>query len=128
MAIVTLVAGESLTVGDAVYVSVSGMAFRARASDETFASVAGVVTENVSVGSPCRLNVDSIVQVPTASYTPGESLYLSNSVSGYIDTYTAFASGLPAVTGSGAYLVRIGPAVTPSGISVELSKPVFVLK
>tara|TARA_A100000171_G_C2097622_1_gene127934 strand:+ start:96 stop:584 length:489 start_codon:yes stop_codon:yes gene_type:complete len=128
MAIVSLVAGETITAGNAVYVTSSGVARTAQAdgADIQLASVAGVAQDTVLAGESFRCNVDSVAVINSAGFTPGEALYLHPSIGGQISDFATFASGVEAIAGGGLYLVRVGTALTEDRLAVELKRPIFV--
>ena len=128
MAIVSLVAGETLTAGQAVYINSSGLALRAQAdgADIQLASVAGVAQDTVTEGQSFRCNVDSVATIPGAAFTPGTALFLDPFADGSIAEYSVFASGVASTTADGLYLVRVGTALTAERLAVELKRPIFI--
>ena len=124
MAIASLKAGESISAGDAVFVSSAGLVYKALADTQDHASVAGVAVNGGSAGDLIRVNTDSIY-TSSLTYTPAQKLYLSVLSSGTYDTYEAVASGLAATSYVGAYFTEIGTAVTTNKINVEVSLPRF---
>lgn len=124
MAIASLKAGEAISAGDAVFVSSAGLLYKALANTQNHASVAGVAVNGGVAGDLIRVNTDSIY-TSSATYVPGQKLYLSALVSGTYDTYEVVASGLAASSYAGAYFTEIGTAVTTNKINVEVSLPRF---
>ena len=126
MAIASFKAGESISAGDAVFVSSAGLVFKALADTKDKASVAGLAVNGGSVGDLIRVNLDSIY-TSSNSYTPAEPLYLSLLSSGTYTDYETVASGLAVTSYLGVYLTQVGTAVTTNKISVEVSLPTFIL-
>ena len=128
MAIVSLVAGETITAGQAVYINTSGLALRAQADggDLQLAAVAGVAQDTVNEGESFRCNVDSVSVIPNATFTPGTALFLHPSDDGELAEYPVFASGVEVTSAVGLYLTRIGTALTADRVAVELKRPIFI--
>ena len=128
MAIVSLVAGETITAGQAVYINTSGLALRAAADGADFqtAAVAGVAQDTVTEGQSFRCNVDSVSVIPSAAFTPGTALFLHPSNDGVLAEYAVFASGVENTAAGGLYLTRIGTALTADRVAVELKRPIFI--
>ena len=128
MAIVSLVAGETITAGQAVYINTSGLALRAAADGADFqsAAVAGVAEDTVTEGQSFRCNVDSVSVIPSAAFTPGTALFLHPSNDGELAEYAVFASGVENTAAGGLYLTRIGTALTADRVAVELKRPIFI--
>jgi hypothetical protein len=125
MAIVSFKAGESISAGDAVFVSASGFAYKAIATSFENASVAGVAIDGGSAGSLVRVNADSLYE-SSSTFVPGETQYLSLLTSGDYSTYSVIYSGLALTSYEGVYLSTIGKAVTTSKLEVETSLPIFI--
>ena len=128
MAIVSLVAGASITAGEAVIINTSGLALRAQADASVFqlAAVAGVAQDTVTEGQSFRCNVDSVSEVPGATFTPGTKLYLHPFNDGELVEYDVFASGIEQIVTGGLYLTQIGTALTETRVAVELKRPIFI--
>ena len=125
MAIVSFRAGESITAGDAVFVSSTGFAYKAIATSFQNASVAGIAIDGGSAGTLIRVNSDSIYE-SSSSFTPGTAQYLSLTVSGSYSDYEALASGLALTSYEGVYLSQVGRAITNSKLEVERPLPTFI--
>ena len=125
MAIVSFRAGESISAGDAVFVSASGFVYKAIATSFENASVAGVAIDNGSSSSLIRVNADSLYE-SSSTFVPGETQYLSLLTSGDYSTYAVLSSGLALTSYPGVYLSQVGKAVTTSKLEVETSVPVFL--
>jgi len=125
MAIVSFRAGESISAGDAVFVSASGFAYKAIATSFENASVAGVAIDGGSSSSLIRVNADSLYE-SSSTFVPGETQYLSLLTSGDYSTYAVLSSGLALTSYDGVYLSQVGKAVTTSKLEVETSVPVFI--
>ena len=125
MAIVSLVAGETITAGQAVYINSSGLALRTQADGGNIdlAACAGVAQDTVLEGQSFRCNVDSVSTIPSASFTPGTALFLHPSNDGALAEYDVFSSGVAATSAVGLYLTRVGTALTSDRLAVELKDP-----
>ena len=126
MAIASLKAGESISAGDAVFVSSAGLLYKALADTQDHASVVGIAVNGGVAGDLIRVNTDAIY-TSTSTYTPSERLYLSVLASGSYANYEAVASGLATTSYNGAYFTEIGTAVTSNKINIETSLPRFYI-
>ena len=128
MAIVSLVAGGTITAGQAVYINTSGLALPAQADggELQLAAVAGVAQDTVTEGQSFRCNVDSVSVIPSATFTPGTALFLHPSDDGELAEYSVFASGVENTSAVGLYLTRVGTALTADRVAVELKRPIFI--
>ena len=128
MAIVSLVAGETITAGQAVYINSSGLALRTQADGGNIdlAACAGVAQDTVLEGQSFRCNVDSVATIPSATFTPGTALFLHPSNDGGLAEYDVFASGVENTAAGGLYLTRVGTALTTDRLAVELKRPIFI--
>lgn len=124
MAIASLKAGESISAGDAVFVSSTGFVYKASADTQDHATVVGIAINAGVVGDLIQIDTDSIYTSNT-TYTPSQKLYLSVVTSGAYGTYESVASGLSNTIYAGAYLTEIGTAVTSNKINVEIDLPRF---
>lgn len=125
MAIVTIPAGEDISVGDAVSVLPNGLAYPASAATLATAKVVGIALTSCDAGFSVQLETDSLFNSYPSTLTPGDTLFLSvtsGSVANYSDFYTA-ASSYPS---SSVYLVQIGRAISPSGVSIEIENPKLI--
>jgi hypothetical protein len=125
MAVAVFRTGEPLSAGDAVYVSPSSFIFKGTGVTESEASVVGVAIDDGTAGQLVRVDLDSVYSGFTG-LTPGESLYLSFTTPGAIVDYATWAADLPTVA-LNPFLTRVGRAITPSSLEVEISKPVSFL-
>jgi hypothetical protein len=126
MSIVSLKAGESISAGDAVFVSSAGLLYKAIGQIFENASVAGVAINSGATGDLIRVNSDSIY-TSSATFVPGEIQYLSALVSGEYANYDSVVSGLQSSSLAGLYLTEVGRAITTSKLNVERSIP-FLLQ
>lgn len=124
MALLSFVAGETISANNAVYVSSNGLVYKASASTAPQATVAGIALDSGSTGSLIRVNPDRITTT-FSGFTPGEYQYLSLT-SGSITQYPSWITALSSSALAGAYLTRIGRAVSSSGLEVEIGSPLFV--
>lgn len=125
MAIVTIPAGEAISTGNAVSVLPNGLAYPASAAALATAKVVGLALTSCDAGFSVQLETDSLFNSYPLTLTPGDTLFLSvtsGSVVNYSDFYTT-ASSYPS---SGVYLVQIGRALSPSGISIEIENPKLI--
>ncbi len=123
MAIASFQAGEAISAGDAVYVSLDGLIFKASSFNLTQATVVGIALDAGGAGSLIRVDTDALY----ARYTglvPGEYRYLSVLTSGQLVSYSGWFDELGTTT-IDAYLTTVGRAVTTSGMEVEVSKPLY---
>ena len=125
MAIASLKAGETISAGDAVFVSSTGLVFKAVAQSQDNASVAGIAANGGSSGDLIRINLDGIY-TSTDTFNVAERLYLDPIASGAYRNYDAVASGLALTSLAGAYATEIGTAVTTNKINIEISLPRFI--
>ena len=126
MALATFIAGEAIAEGDAVSVSPNGIVNRANSSIVDNASTAGVASSSAVAGAPVIVYTDSVYTAPAALYTAQEVQYVPLLTSGTLTNYTAWASGLSLTAYSGAYLTRVGTALSPSGLNIEVEPPIFI--
>jgi len=122
MAIASLRAGETISAGDALFVSSTGLVFKALGDTQDHASVVGLAVNGGVVGDLIRVNTDALYQSST-SYSPLERLYLSATTSGAYANYETVASGLELTSRPGSFFTEIGSAVTTNKINVEVSLP-----
>jgi len=122
MAIASLRAGETISAGDALFVSSTGLVFKALGDTQDHASVVGLAVNGGAVGDLIRVNTDALYQSST-SYAPLERLYLSATTSGAYANYETVASGLELTSRPGSFFTEIGSAVTTNKINVEVSLP-----
>lgn len=125
MALASFIAGEAISAGNAVYVGANGLLYKANSLNKTQASVVGVAIEAGSSGSPVRVNTDKVYTGYT-NLVPGDYQYLSVVNSGQLVSYSGWAAELATISVD-AYLETVGRAVTPSGVEVETSIPIYVV-
>jgi hypothetical protein len=125
MAIASFRAGETISAGNAVYVGASGLLYKANATNTVQASVAGLALDGGTSSSLIRVDTDS-VYTQASGLTPGELRYLSITTSGAVVNYATWATEF-AARAADAYLVRVGRAVTTSGLAIEIDTPTLVV-
>lgn len=125
MAITSFRAGEAISAGQAIYVSSAGLAFKASSLTQDQASVAGIAIDSGAAGDLIRVNPDAIYD-SYSGLTPGEAQYLSITTSGQVVNYATWAAQL-ATVGFNPYQEVIGRAISSSGVSVELGRPLYVV-
>lgn len=124
MALLSFVAGGAIAQNDIVYVDSTGLIHKASATTRPQATAVGVALDSGSAGSLIRVNPDSI-SATFSGFVPGEYQYLaltSGQVVDYADWYTSLGTS----SLEGAYLTRLGRAVSPSGLEVEIGSPLFI--
>lgn len=127
MSLASFIAGESISAGNAVYVDASGFLYKAIATNQLQASVIGVSLDTSQQNNLVRVATDFIYS-SSSSLTPGELRYLSVSTSGNVVPYSTWQTELNASTLSGAFLTRVGRALTSTDIDIEVQKPIYVIK
>lgn len=125
MATTSFRAGESISAGQAVYVTASGFLHKASAGNFTQASVAGVAIDNGTSGSLVRVQSDAVYS-SFSGLTPGDYRFLSILTSGQLVSYSSWAAELNSTVLSGAYLTNIGRSVSMTSVDVEIQPPIFV--
>jgi hypothetical protein len=126
MAIVSFLTGETISAGDAVFVSASGLAFKAIANDSfENASVVGIAIDGGAQGTLIRVNPDSVYD-SDSTFVPGVPQYLSASVSGAYASFEVINSGLINSSQASVYLSKIGSALTSSKIEIETTVPILL--
>jgi hypothetical protein len=125
MAVTSFRAGEAISAGQAVYVSSTGFVFKASSVTQDQASVAGIAIDSGVTGDLIRINSDAIYN-SYSGLTPGETQYLSVTTSGQVVNYATWAAQLVTV-GFNPYQEVIGRAISSSGVSVELGRPLYVI-
>lgn len=125
MATTSFRAGESISAGQAVYVTASGFLHKASAGNFTQASVAGVAIDNGTSGSLVRVQSDAVYS-SFSGLTPGDYRFLSILTSGQLVSYSGWAAELNSIVLSGAYLTNIGRSVSTTSVDVEIQPPIFV--
>jgi hypothetical protein len=127
MAIVSFRSGEAISAGNLVTLNGSGTIFKASALISNQASVVGVAIDSGASDALIRVDPDSYYS-NFSGLTPGYLQYLSVTTSGAVVDYPTWATQLDSLPVSGAYLTQIGRAISSSGISIELNKPIYITK
>ena len=125
MAITSFRAGESISAGEAVYVSSAGLIYKASSLTQDQASVVGIAVYSASSGELVRVNSDAIYN-EYSGLTPGELQYLSITTSGQVVDYATWEAQLATVSVN-PYQELIGRAITSSGVAVETGKPLYIV-
>jgi hypothetical protein len=125
MAITSFRAGESISAGEAVYVSSAGLIYKASSFTQDQASVVGIAVDSASSGELVRVNSDAIYN-EYSGLTPGELQYLSITTSGQVVDYATWEAQLATVSVN-PYQELIGRAITSSGVAVETGKPRYIV-
>lgn len=123
--LVSFRAGQAIAAGDVVTINASGLLYKASALSPSTARVVGLA---ITAG-----DVNDLVTVSKNSYfaavsglTPGSSVYLSITSGVLNPSFASWFTQVQAASLSGAYITNLGRAVTTSGLSIEISKPLFV--
>jgi hypothetical protein len=126
MALLSFIAGASISAGDAVNVvpPASGQLYRANPYTSSTASVVGISLDTVSSGALTRVVTDGSADT-FSGLTPG-SLYYLSSFSGTVVNYPTVAAQI-ALIGSGAYLTSVGQAISSTQLTVRPKPPIYVL-
>jgi hypothetical protein len=122
MSIAAFQAGETISTGDAVYVSSDSLIFKGDGATLTEASIVGVAIDPGVVGQLIRVNLDSIYD-GFSGLTPGEYQYLSFTTPGAVVDYDTWANDLTTVN-LNPFLTRVGRAITTDALEVEIARPV----
>jgi hypothetical protein len=127
MGLATFRTGEPIDAGDVIYVSSSGLAYKASATYQPQASAVGVAIDSAGSGSAQIRVIPNGVYAVSSGLTPGDIQYLSITPSGGFTNTSGFYQQLDFTLLSGAYLTVIGRSVSTSGTFVSPKKPTFVL-
>jgi len=126
MSLSSLTAGQSISAGDVVFVSASGLVYKACANTLETGRPVGIALDSATVGQLSRVNTDFIY--PNASgLTPGEYQYLSTTVSGTYVNYSNWLSEAQTVISGSVYLTQIGRATSTTKLEVEIEQPVVLV-
>ena len=126
MSLSSLTAGQSISAGDVVFVSASGLVYKACANTLETGRPVGIALDSATVGQVSRVNTDFIY--PNASgLTPGEYQYLSTTVSGTYVNYSNWLSEAQTVISGSVYLTQIGRATSTTKLEVEIEQPVVLV-
>jgi hypothetical protein len=126
MAVTSFRAGAAISAGDVVCL-VNGLLEKSIGTSLNQAASVGVAIDSGAAGSLIRVNPDSIY-TSSLTFVPGDIQYLSVATSGAIVDYPSWQTEFDALAVSGAYLTRVGRAITTSKIEVEIQKPVYIIK
>ena len=127
MAITSFQAGEAISAGNAVVVSNSGVLLKGLATSQAQSSLVGIALDTASTGNLVRVCSDS-VYTGSSSFLPGVVQYLSPTASGVLIDYPTWVSQLTSLPTSGAFLTRVGRAISTTNLEVEIEKPIYVTK
>lgn len=123
--LVSFRAGQAITAGDVVTISTSGLLYKASATSERTARVVGLAITAGEANDLVTVNKDSYF-ASLSGLTPGSSVYLSITSGVLSPSYAAWISGVQTTSLSGVYVTNLGRAITSSGVSIEISRPVFL--
>ncbi len=121
MSVVSLVADEAISAGNAVYVTPAGKVANAIATSRDTASVAGLALNDASTGALVRVDVDGVFS-SFSGLTPGQYLYVSLLTPGALVTFAQLAADLAAST-IDAFLTNVGEAVSTTSFSISVEPP-----
>lgn len=122
---ITVPAGESISLGQAVTVLSNGLSYPASAASYETSKVAGIAKNTCSPGDPVFIDTDGYFSNYPVALTPGDILFL-DVTSGTVSNYINFLINSTAYPSSTVYLARLGQAVTSSGLSIEIEDPVLL--
>ena len=122
MSIAAFQAGETISTGDAVYVSSDSLVFKGDGATLTEASIVGVAIDPGVVGQLIRVNLDSIYD-GFSGLIPGEYQYLSVTTPGALVDFNTWLSDISTVS-INPFLTRVGRAITTDAIEVEIARPI----
>lgn len=127
MSLVSFRAKSSITAGDLVRVDSVGFLTKASAVALDSSICVGVALNSAAPLDLVLVNKDSIY-TQFSGLTPGTRTYLSLTSGQLYADYAAFYTALSGTTLSGAYLTELGPAISTSGVHIEIQQPVFINK
>ena len=105
---VSLVAGETVNLGDACYIKSDGKAWKAKADSDTTMPAVLIATSTITVGNTGNFVGYGYVTNPAWSFTAGQYCYVSNATSGLV------VNAYPNTSGSQVQVVGI--AITSTQI------------
>lgn len=131
-----LFAGENLSQGDVVYASGNGVAVKATAFsgvDNNFYFPIGLAATSATAGTEVQINLDGVVVLDGSNITDGSTLipgqdYFLSKYKGQVTLY-ATGSGVILASGLNQYgaAVRVGRAVSPSELEIEIQPPILLV-
>jgi hypothetical protein len=124
MALVSFLAGESISAGNAVYVSSSGLLFKASANTLEQAIFAGFATEAGSTNDLVRVLTGS-QYTGLSGLTPGNRVYLGFTPGSIESNYNTWAIQAIATSGT-VYQTEVGVAISTSGVSNNRRGPLAI--
>ena len=108
-----LVAGESISKGNAVHLTSDGLAYKADAENDkpaiAFALNDAIVNESVYIATSRQ------IQIPTANFTIGSDVFLSSGTINISTTIPTLVNNL--------IVQRIGLAISVDKVLIEIEKP-----
>jgi hypothetical protein len=125
VALVSFIASENINQGDVVTINPSGLLYKASASEDRNARVVGIATNAGQANELIFVNKDSY-SASSSGLTPGSPVYLSVVSGSLNNSYTAWLDEVFSTPLTNAYVTTVGRAVTSSGVSVEVAKPVSI--
>lgn len=111
-------AGETLVIGDALYIAADGKAYKAQADAEATSKVIGYSNTAASVDEAIKIVTNGSITKAGWSLVVGDSYYLS--------PYTAGAITSVPTTTTGHYLVPAGIANTSTQLAINLQSRVLL--
>jgi hypothetical protein len=127
MAITSFTTTDAISQGNAVYLTSSGFLGKAIATNFTQSAVVGLALNSANSSNLVSVAGDSVF-ISSLTLTPGTLQYLSISSSGSLVDYPTWQTQFNSLVASGAFLTSVGRAVSSSGISLEIEKPIYVTK
>jgi len=125
VALVSFIASENINQGDVVTINPSGLLYKASAIEERNARVVGIATNAGQANELIFVNKDSY-SASSSGLTPGSPVYLSVVSGSLNNSYVTWLDEVFSTPLTNAYVTTVGRAVTSSGVSVEVAKPVSI--
>ena len=123
--LVSFRAGQAIAAGDVVTINASGLLYKASAIAERTARVVGLAITAGDTNDLITVNKDSYF-ASSSGLTPGSSVYLSITSGVLSPSYSDWISEVQSTIATSVYITNLGRSITSSGLSVEISKPVFL--
>ena len=121
MAIVSLVAGETIDIGDVLYVDTDGKVKLAQATSRAKSSVAGIAINPGATGDIIRVDIDGVFR-GYSGMEVGTYMYVSLLNPGQLVTFAQFTADIVSVTTDG-FLTNVGEVLEPETITINIEPP-----
>jgi hypothetical protein len=117
---ISVVAGESLSPGDAVYLNSDGKAFKINPSSDASIEYIGVVIDSALTNVPTRVQTSGEVTITGASFTKGEPVFINTAPSG---AYTQTAP-----SGAEQWIIQAGIATAADKMLINAAGSATAVK